>query len=295
MKYPHLDPRISSLADAPAGERIAYILEDKYVPYARAEYIISEVLWMYKQSPSRRAKCALVYGEPGYGKSMIINEAHRRAEEDNCVEGSRDRHSISISMAGSPELRIMFSRILRALDSPYSIDDRPSSLYEQACLSLKAAKTKVLLIDELHNLLLTRSHLEEAMAVVRDLANLPISLVCSGTDAVRTCVETDDQLRDRFRSHHLRAWVESTETRNFVATLEARLPLREPSNLAGKDALPLLLEMSGGHPSTLVTGVREAGRDALLAGEERITLDGLAGSLKRILAEKFEAADAHRA
>lgn len=290
MTYCHLDPRVAELVDRPIEERIGYILADKYIPYPLAEHLITEVDWILRQAPSQRPKCLLVYGEPGFGKSMILDEVRRRSEEARKEGSSRHHPMVSVTLSGSADLRILFARILRALDSPFSIDDKPASLYEQACVSLRAARTLVLEVDELHNLLLTRSQLEGAMALLRDLSNLPLSLVCAGTTAARTCVSTDAQLQDRFRCHQLTEWKETHVTRNFVATLEARLPLREASGLSSKQMLKMLLKMSSGHPRTLVVGVREAARDALIDGDERITLERLQHTLTRILAEKYEAA-----
>ena len=290
MTHCHLDSRVAELVDRPIEERIGYILADKYIPYPLAEYLITEVQWILRQVPSQRPKCLLVYGDPGFGKSMILDEVRRRSDEARKDGSPRHHPMVTVTLSGSSELRILYARILRALDSPFSIDDKPASLYEQACVSLRAAKTLVLEIDELHNLLLARSQLEGAMAVLRDLSNLPLSLVCAGTAAARTCVSADAQLQDRFRCHHLTAWQETQETRNFVATLEARLPLREASGLTSKKMMQLLLKMSAGHPRTLVVGVREAARDALIGGDERITLERLQSTLTRILAEKYEAA-----
>lgn len=290
MTHCHLDPRIAELVDHSIEQRIEYILSDKYIPYPSAEHLIAEVHWILRQAPSQRPKCLLLYGDPGFGKSMILDEVRRRSNEARKESSPRRHPLVTVTLPGSSELRGLYARILRALDSPFSINDRSTSLYEQVCVSLRAAGTLVLQVDELHNLLLTRSHLEEAMVVLRDLSNLPLSLVCAGTAAARTCVSADSQLQDRFRCHRLTAWQETQETRNFVATLEARLPLREPSGLATREMLQMLLQMSGGHPRTLVTGVREAARDALTGGEESITLERLQATLTRILAENFEAA-----
>ncbi|WP_426280516.1 TniB family NTP-binding protein [Lysobacter soli] len=289
MKYPHLDSRIESVADRPVAERVSYMLADRYVPYPKAEHVIAEVDWILKQEATQRPKCELIIAEPGLGKTMLLNEIGRRLGSRGAGELARQRPLVSISLAGVADLKVLFSRALRALDSPFSMNDKVTAMYEQTCLSLRSAGTKILQLDELHNLLLARSRVGEAMAVIRDLANLPVSLVCAGTIAAQICVSADEQLRDRFRCHHLRPWMESDETRNLLATLESRLPLRLPSDLTSKRTFQMIVRMSNGHPRTMVAAIREAGRDALQEGDERIDRKRLKHSLQRVLAEKFEA------
>lgn len=275
------------MATLPCEKRIAYCISERYIPYPKAESFISDVSWILRQTVSARPKCMLLIGDPGTGKSMILSEIVRRYSVKPDTRGG-DVPVVDVNLAGSTELRAMFSRILRKLDSPHSISDRPVSLYEQTICTLRVRNARVVLIDELHNLLLTKSKLEESMSAIRDLSNLPISLVCCGTSAARACVSADPQLKDRFRCHVLSAWKLDDATRSIVATLEARLPLKEPSGLASREFLPTLVQMSGGHPHTLVTSVREAARDALLMGEERISMDTLKAATSRILSQKFE-------
>lgn len=293
MNYLHLDPRIAASADQPDEKRIAYILADKYVPYPKAEYIISEIQWCIEQLVASRPKCLLIVGDPGLGKTMILAESERRAAQAKSLNDeklpTRLTPLVHISLAGTSDLRVLFARILRCLDSPYSLNDRVATLYDQTCLSLRVAGTKVLYLDELHNLLLTKSQLAEAMSVLRDLANLPLSIVAAGTTPANSCISSDDQLKHRFRCHRLTPWTESEDIRTLVATLESRIPLRKRSNLAGKELFPVLIGMSSGHPHTLMTAVREAAREAIVSQAEAISKKILQAAFDRVLAEKYGA------
>ncbi len=288
MMPSHLDPRMGKIIEAPVRERISYILADRYLPYPRAERVIEEIDACLDRPSTHRPKCLLIFGAPGVGKTMILDEAWRR-QQASCSPHQVSRPLVKISLGGVSDLRSLFGRILRELDSPYSIKDRLVALYEQACFSIKARETQVLIIDELHNLLLHGSKIREAMAVIRDLANLPLSLVCAGTNAAWECIAADPQLQHRFRCHALNTWLETHETRNILATLESRLPLRNPSGLANSEMMPMLVRMSQGHPQTMITAIREAGRDALERGDEAIRADVLKQALQRLLEEKYEA------
>lgn len=287
LNYTHLDPRLHEIAGQSVDARISYCLGDRYIPYAYSENLISEVYWIVQEVESKRPKCMLLFGDSGCGKSMILSEVTRRLGRGG--SNSQSVPIVSVTIPGTSDMKLFFIRILRELDYPFSSKDRKDQLYDQAVMALKAARTKLLVIDELHNLLLSRRELAECMVCIRDLANLPLSILAAGTKTVRTCVAADDQLRHRFRCHALRRWAVNREVRDFVATLESRLPLRAPSDLSEKETLTHLVSRSGGHPATLVTVIREAARSALMAGEERISRAILDEVLTKVLAEKYEA------
>ncbi|WP_160279964.1 TniB family NTP-binding protein [Novilysobacter arseniciresistens] len=286
MNWAHLDERIEGVAAGRAEKRIAYALADQYVPYGYSEFLISEVAWMVQQNPSRRPKCMLIFGESGCGKSMILNEVVRRFA---APEASAEMPVVSVDLPSATDMRPFFIRVLRALDYPFSQYDRKDVLYDQMVMALKVANTRVLVIDELHNLLLARKGMEECMVTLRDMVNIPLSILSAGTQSARVCVAADDQLKHRFRCHPMGKWKVSQSTRDFVATLESRLPLLKPSNLADKEILVQLVSKCGGHPATIVTVIREAAREAILCGEESIDRGILEKVMTRILAEKYEA------
>ncbi|WP_295964300.1 TniB family NTP-binding protein [uncultured Xanthomonas sp.] len=286
MSLDHLDPRIADLASRPKDERIAYILADKYVPYGLAEEIIDKAYWILRQERTQRPKCLLLFADSGCGKSMILDEINRR---HGGSQNPREVPVVSIKLSGSSDVRMLFIRILRELDVPFSSGDRKDALYDQAIQALRAYGTKVIIIDELHNLLLAKRLVNESMVVIRDLANTPLSLICAGTRAARSCVNADEQLKHRFRCHQLKRWGATKDAREFFATLESRLPLLEPSNLSSAAVATFLINKTQGHVETMVTVIRESGKTALLNNKEAITPEIIEEVVARVMAEKYEA------
>lgn len=285
----HVHPNLHQLFDGDVSKRTNYILSERFIPYKGASKVAKDVREVMGVDYSKRPKCILIYAEPGMGKSMLL-------ESIACVyppcrpspESGRKHVFVHVSLESVTDLRQMYSRILTILGEPHSMDDKPASMQEQAREALKTAGTKVLAIDELHNLLQMRKMLEFHMAVLRDFANLPLCLLCAGTNVASSCIAADPQLKDRFRRYRLSAWGETMETRNFLATLESRLPLARPSDLSGSVMMPLILRLSRGHTGTMVTGLREAARDAVEDGSERIDEEGVSVAIGRVLTEQLE-------
>ena len=285
----HVNPLLHLLFDGDTSERISYIISDRFIPYANASKVAKDIGEVMSLERSQRPKCLLVYAEPGMGKSMLLHSVSDLYPPSRpSLDSGREYSVIHISLESVTDLRQMYSRIFTVLGVPYSMTDRPDSMLEQVRAALRAAKTRVLIIDELHNLLQMPRKLGFHMAVLRDFANLPLCLFCAGTEAARSCIAADPQMKDRFRRYRLGVWGETLETRNFLATLESRLPLEQPSNLSGKVMMPLILRLSGGHTGTMVTGLREAARDAVESGSERIDEDGISVSINRVLTEQLE-------
>ncbi|BDU21553.1 TniB family NTP-binding protein [Dyella sp. GSA-30] len=290
----HLDPRIHKMMERSSEERVGYIMAEKFVPYPLAVYLIDEVKSILSQDAADRYKCMLIYAAPGGGKTMILNEC-RRVFANKRIRFNADLSSgkdpfVLVSLPPISDLRVMYFRILDILHIPYAQNDKIGPLHEQVCRALHNAGTRILGIDEIHNILLAKKDLEACMAAIRDLANLPLSLLCAGTLAARHCIAADEQLRVRFRCHELLAWQISENTRNFLATLEARLPLEKPSHLSGSEMMPLIIRLSQGHIGTMVVAVREAARDAVRSGEEVISEKGIKLSVERVLSQRLKVA-----
>lgn len=289
--FSHIDPRIGDLMQRPDDARISYIMAEKFIPYPLADYLITEVRDVLGQDEADRYKCLLIFADPGTGKTMIMKECRRLFTNipDNHDQGPCWRKAfLLITLPDVSDLRSMYFRILDQLGVPYATNDKTATLHDEVCKSLTSASTRILGIDEFHNLLATKKNLGSCMTALRDLANLPLSLLCAGTAAARTCVAADEQLRVRFRCHGLRPWGVDLNTRNFLATLESRLPLRKPSNLASQNLMPLIVKLSKGHIGTMVVGVREAARDAVRNGDECITALGIKVATERIISERLD-------
>ncbi|UNK49857.1 TniB family NTP-binding protein [Lysobacter sp. S4-A87] len=271
-------------------QRIDYVLFPRFIPYPRAEYLLGEIGDLRRMDVSPRPKCILVSGAPGFGKSMILKEALRLygAEISEASEVGRKRWPFfGIELPPMSDIRPLYGRVLTKLGIPHSLEDKPSLLHEQTCTALDGAYTVLLGLDEIHNLLATKKT-EECMTALRDITNHGVALLCAGVESARNVISADAQMADRFRCHRLQPWICNDDTRDFLATLETRLPLRDPSGLDRQEMLEAIVLLSHGSLGKMVTGVREAARDVIRDGRECIGLDDTKLAMCRQIAEGYD-------
>jgi len=272
MTSEHVNPATRLLLNTPMQERINAIRRDRFIPYTRGKVVMEEMDKIMLTPSAVRAQCLALVGASGMGKTAILDFAQRRYVK-LLGEEARRRLVCVILAQMTNDRRLFYGRILKSLGIPYRKDDKPDFLHEQVIDALRDAGAQVLVIDEFHNFLGggVKAHLSEHMAAIRDIANIPISIVGSGTGVVETCILADDQLEQRFSRYRLKAWEESDDLRDFLATWESRIPLKLTSELAGPVLLPLLMRLSRGHMRRMMNLIKLAAELAVITQAERIT------------------------
>jgi len=274
MTSEHINPKIRCYLDASVEERVNYIRSDRFVPYARGDAFAAEVDATMLAPPGAPARSHLLIADSGMGKTTLLDYLERRYEQLSQERAMRCRFvRINLPQIVS-DRRLFYVRILKRLGIPFRMADKPDFLHEQTIDALRDAETKAIAIDEFHNFLGGNiRHLGEHMVAIRDIANIPLSIIGAGTKSVESCVLADDQLEQRFTRHRLTLWEETEELRNFLATLESRIPLKLPSKLAGPDLMSLLVRLSNGHMRRMINLIKKAAEWAVTNGVERITTE----------------------
>lgn len=137
---------------------------------------------------------------------------------------------------------------------------------------MRTVGVRMLIIDELHNLLgATANRQRELLNMLRFIGNeLRIPIVCLGIRDAYLAIRSDDQLENRFHPLLLPSWKLRDDFARLLASFEAVLPLREPSNLSTSPMLELILSRSEGTIGEITTLLNSATAEALLHGEECI-------------------------
>jgi len=274
MDLIHLRPEVRELADLPGAERIAHLPANRWIGYTRANQALSLMQRMLDGEPGKVRPCnLLIVGPSNNGKSMIAERFLR----DHPIYTSRDGERevmpvVLMQMPAAPTVIRFHAALLTALNAPGGLHERTIHLERMSLRLLRGVECRMLVIDELHNLLAAPGQRQrEMLNLLRFLGNeLRIPLVCLGTREAYLAIRTDDQLENRFQPFLLPIWEDGTEFARLLASFEAVLPLREPSGLGSPDLRALVVRRAEGvigEISALLTAAMSA---ALLAGAERI-------------------------
>ena len=148
--------------------------------------------------------------------------------------------------------------------------------YETMALQLlSATKTKILIIDELHNILAGNGHKQrEFLNLLRFIGNqLQLSIVGVGIKDAYLAIRTDDQLENRFEPFILPLWRDDNEFTRLLASFKKVLPLRKSSELADSDIRAIILERSESTIGEIATFLTQAACEAISSGKECIDLE----------------------
>lgn len=267
----HLQPSAQVLARLPGAERIQRIRADRWIGYPRAVDALARLETFYEWPAKQRMPNLLLIGPTNNGKSMIIEKFRRR----HPAESGPDREAIPVlivQMPSEPSVSRFYTALLAAMGAPLLPRQRLADLEVLALSVLRRVGVRMLVIDELHNVLAGRdSTRREFLNLLRFLGNeLRIPLVGVGTREAYLAVRSDDQLENRFEPVVLPLWQEGDAALSLLASFGSSFPLRNPSTIATADVARYLLARSEGTIGELTLLLTEAAVVAVDSGEEAI-------------------------
>ncbi len=271
--YPHLDPAVQGHADLPDRERIEHIRVDRWIDYPRARQALDKLEELLLFPKRARMPNLLIFGASGMGKTMII-EKFVRANPPSFDESSGIHHRpvIVVQMVASPDEGRFYHRLLSVIGAPPPTRATLGQLETQALRLLRETAPRMLVIDEVQNLIAgTYREQRRMLNLLRFLGNeLRIPLICLGSHEARDAIRGDAHLNSRFEPYGLAPWRPDADFHGLIGGLLYSLPLRLPSELTDS-ALKRLVEANGGITDAIFKTVRGLATDAILNGTERIT------------------------
>lgn len=267
----HLQPSAQILARLPDAERVQRIRADRWIGYPRAVEALARLEALVAWPTKQRMPNLLVIGPTNNGKSMIIEKFRRRYP----ATASADAEHIPVlvvQMPSDPSVSRFYAGLLAAVGAPVLPRQRIAELERLALSVLRRVGVRMLVIDELHNVLAGRdASRREFLNLLRFLGNeLRIPLVGVGTREAYLAIRSDDQLGNRFEPFSLPLWNEGEETASLLASFASSFPLRTPSPIATADMTRYLLARSEGTIGELTRLLTEAAVAAVDSGEEAI-------------------------
>ena len=274
--YAHLHSAIRPFAEEDNESRIRRIRTDRWITYSRAEATLAAMEDLLSFPKRTRMPNLLLVGPTNNGKTMVVEKfrrAHPAIAPGATADGTRRVPVLKVQMPAGPDEPRFFGAILDELVFPHMLSDRVAKRQEAAVRMLRETRVQTLIIDELQNLLSgSRLHQRRLLNLLRWLGNeLQIPLIAVGTAEALHAIQSDDQLANRFEPVRLPPWCNGEEYRQLLSTLEALLPLRRPSHLAGPALAEKILSAAEGILGEVVSIVTRASVRAVTSGAEAIT------------------------
>jgi replication-associated recombination protein RarA len=215
----------------------------------------------------------LIAGSTNNGKTMLVQrfvKAHPFVDDPKAE--ALEAQVLYLQMPPTPDARQFFLAVLDRLDAPVR---RTASLAQLQALSLKIlsqTRTKILIIDEIHNILGGRYEQQRAfLNLLRFLSNeIRVNLVCCGIATAARALQSDEQLANRFEHWPLPRWRIDNQTSALLNTVEMALPLKEESKISKPDVMDMIVSLSEGTIGEMIRLVALAAAEAINSGKEQI-------------------------
>lgn len=267
----HLHPSVHSTARLPAAERIDRIRADRWIGYPKAVDAVDRLETLLGWPRKQRMPNMLLVGPTNNGKSMII-ERFRRQHRPVTEPDREQIPVVCVQMPSEPSPLRFYTAILAALGAPLRVRQRVVEVERLALSLLREVGARMLVIDELHNVLAGRGgSRREFLNLLRFLGNeLGIPVVGVGTREAYLAVRADDQLENRFEPFVLPIWEQGEQARSLLASFAASFPLHKPSVIDTEDMARYLLARSEGTIGELAHLLTAAAVAAVESGVETI-------------------------
>lgn len=274
----HLAPAAAVLLRGSNADRIASIREERWITYPRARGSLELLDDLLARPRTTRMPGFAIYADSGMGKTMLM-ERFRRAHPASFDAGDRRLVTpvLALQMASHPTERRFYGQLLAAIGVPFAPRATVLDLEVQALRNLRRMEVKLLMLDEVHNILAGSAKEQRILLnLLRYLSNeLKISLVCLGVSEARQAVSGDVQLARRLEEMLLPRWQGDEEFQELVVAIVRHLPLKEKSQISAR-ALRQVLQLTDGLTARIFSLFNALAVESIVSGTECISDDSIA-------------------
>jgi hypothetical protein len=268
----HLLHNICEIALLPVEQRIAKLRSEYWIEYTRAQGALYKMEELLNHPQKIRMPNMLLISPTNNGKSMIVEKFRRKHLP--YTSANQDHEVIpvlTVQMPSNHSVRRFYSTILNALGAPVIYNT--TAQYENIAIKLmKATEVKMLIVDELHNLLAGNNNVQrEFLNVLRFIGNtMKIPIVGVGIKDAYLAIRSDDQLENRFEPFILPLWQDDNEFSKLLKSIIMVLPLHKYSPLLDTEVRSIILSRSEGIIGEIMTLLTRAACEAIISGQEFI-------------------------
>ena len=268
----HLLPNICEIALLPVEQRITKLRSDYWIEYTRAQEALHRMEELLNHPQKIRMPNMLLISPTNNGKSMIVEKFRRKHLPYTSVNQDHEVIPVlTVQMPSNPSVRRFYSTMLDALGAPITYST--TAQYESIAMKLmKVTEVKILVVDELHNLLAGNNNVQrEFLNVLRFIGNtMKIPIVGVGIKDAYLAIRSDDQLENRFEPFILPLWQNDNEFSKLLKSITMVLPLQKPSSLLDPEVRSIILSRSERIIGEIMTLITRAACEAIISGQEFI-------------------------
>ena len=273
LDHSHLTPTAAELLASSDRDRIAAIRQDRWVTYPRARFALEVLETLLARPRTTRMPSIAIYADSGMGKTMLM-ERFKRAHP--AVYDPAERRMVmpvlALQMASHATERRFYGQMLTAVGVPFPARATILDLEIQVLRSLKRMDVKLLMVDEVHNILAGSAKEQRILLnTLRYLSNeLKISLVCLGISEAREAIGGDIQLARRFEELLLDRWQGDEEFQELIVAILQYLPLKLASQISAR-ALRQVLQVTDGITARIFAMLNDLAVESITSGAECIS------------------------
>ena len=268
----HLLPNICEIAILPVEQRIVKLRGEYWIGYTKAQEALDKMEELLNYPKRIRMPNMLLVSPTNNGKSMIVEKFRRKHLPYTSADQEHEVMPVlTVQMPSNPSVRRFYSTMLDALGAP--IIYNTTAQYESIAMKLmEATKVRMLIVDELHNLLAGNNNVQrEFLNVLRFIGNtMKIPIVGVGIKDAYLAIRSDDQLENRFEPFILPLWKNDNEFSKLLKSIAMVLPLQKPSSLLDSEVRSVILFRSEGTIGEIITLLTRAACEAIISGQEFI-------------------------
>lgn len=276
QEYPYLTEKTASFIELDDAQRIEKIKSRRWITYPAANQILNKLEDLLIHPKTHRMPNLLIVGNTNNGKTMLIKQFLKkhppsdRKEEDACLVPV-----LYIQAPPTPDEVRLYNAILYELFAPSRQNDRIDKKAAQVFKIMRYVGVKVLIIDEIHDILAGSLNKQRAfLNVIKHLGNeLQIPIVGIGTKDAFRAIQTDPQLANRFTPAILPDWEFNEDYLRLLSTFEIMLPLKNKSTLTEIDLARKIYSMSDGLLGEISSILVNASVQAIESGKEKISIE----------------------
>lgn len=269
----HLTLAAREVVMLPDEQRISYLRGDRWIGYTRAGAALQRLEELFVWPSKQRMPNMLIIGPTNNGKSMIIEKFRRQHTGE--ARGTRDHEVIPVlvvQMPSEPSVARFYGMLLAGLGAPMRKQARLVELEQIALHLLRTVQVRVLIIDELHNILGAKENVRrQFLNLIRFLGNeLRIPIVGVGTRDAYLAIRSDPQLENRFEPMPLPVWEEGEELLKLLSSFCSMMPLKRRSSIATEEMSKYVLSRTDRTIGEIAKLLIAATLVAIETGEEAI-------------------------